>query len=76
MIKIAKWFAGFFEDQKGTASSKRGVLYICVFFLYLIIKGSLDGKPVDSQVLYMVTGIILFCIGAVTSEYFTTLKNQ
>ena len=78
MKTAIKWFAGFFEDQTGSASSKRGVLYICMFFFYMIIKGSLEGKTIDSQVLYMVTGIILFCVGAVTSEFFNkpTVKKE
>jgi len=78
MKTAIKWFAGFFEDQKGSASSKRGVLYICMFFFYMLVKGSLEGKVIDSQVLYMVTGIILFCIGAVASEFFngTLIKKE
>jgi len=73
-MKFAKWFAGFFEDQAGTASSKRSVLYIAMFFLYLLLKGSLEGKTIDQQILYCVVGIILFCVGAVTSEFFNN-KN-
>lgn len=71
MKTMIKWFAGFFEDKKGSASSKRAGLYICLYFFYIIIRGSLDGKVVDQQVLFMTTGLILFLIGAVTSEYFT-----
>lgn len=70
-MKLAAWFAGFFEDQKGFASSKRATLYVSLFFFYLLIQGSLDGKIIDAQVLFMTTGLILFCIGAVTSEYFS-----
>lgn len=75
-MKLATWFAGFFEDQKGSASSKRATLYISLFFFYLIIDGSLHGKVVDTQVLFMTTGLILFCIGAVTSEYFSKQKKE
>jgi hypothetical protein len=74
-MKFIKWFAGFFEDTKGSASSKRASLYITLIFFYIIIKGSLDGKTVDQQVLFMTTGLILFLVGAVTSEYFTTKKE-
>jgi hypothetical protein len=70
MKNFLKWFAGFFEDQQGTASSKRAVLYFCCFFMFLIVNGSLNGKPIDQLVLFNVSGIILFCIGAVTSEFF------
>lgn len=73
---MIKWFAGFFEDTKGSASSKRAALYICLFFFYMIINGSLDGKSIDQQVLFMTTGLILFLVGAVTSEYFTGSRPQ
>lgn len=71
MKKLIKWFAGFFEDQAGTASSKRAVLFICLFELHGIVKHVLAGyKIADAQILYWIVGIILFCIGAVTSEFF------
>lgn len=70
MKSLFKWAAGFFEDQTGYASSKRLVLYIALFFFFLIVKGSLEGKPVNDQVLFTTGGIILFCIGAVTTEFF------
>jgi len=69
-MKAIKWFAGFFEDKAGSASSKRAVLYMVIFFFYMIIKGSLEGKVIDQQVLFSVVAVILFCIGAVTSEFF------
>jgi hypothetical protein len=66
-----KWFAGFFEDQKGGAgSSKRIALYIGLFYLYLIVKGSLDGKVVDEMVLWGVIVLILITLGVITSEFF------
>lgn len=74
-MKMFRWFAGFFEDQKGTASSKRLTLYVCLAFLYLLVRGSLDGKPVDFNVLVVVAGIILFIIGAVTSEFFSRIAR-
>jgi hypothetical protein len=71
MKNFIKWFAGFFEDQVGSASSKRATLYICLFFLWRIIENGLEGKKLaDSDVLYFVVGIILFCLGAITSEFF------
>jgi hypothetical protein len=70
-MKFLTWFAGFFEDQGGSASSKRGTLYICLFFLWRIIEASLNGKDLaNPDVLYFVVGIILFCLGAVTAEFF------
>ena len=69
-MKVVKWFAAIFEDQKGSASSKRVSLFIAWFFMWMIVKGSLDGKAVDQQVLFTIAGIILFLIGAVTAEFF------
>lgn len=68
------WFAGFFEDQKGSASSKRASLYISFSFLYLLVKGSLDGKQIDLNLLLVIGGLILFLVGAVTSEFFDKIK--
>lgn len=70
MKKLINWFAGFFEDQGNSASSKRLVLYIFTFIFYMEVRGNLDGKAVDPQILYATIGVILFCIGAVTAEFF------
>lgn len=75
-MKAIKWFAGFFEDQSGAASSKRAALYICLFYLYVIIRGNLDGKSVDEMVLFSVCGIIVAALGLSTSEFFAPLKNE
>ena len=69
-ISVAKWFAGFFQDQKGVASRKAAVLYTCLFFMYRIINGSMNGKKTDDTVTFYVFVIILFCIGAITAEFF------
>jgi hypothetical protein len=69
------WFAGFFEDQKGSASSKRASLYISFFFMYLLVKGSLDGKNIDLNILLVIGGLILFLVGAVTSEFFNKITH-
>lgn len=78
MIKFVRWFAGFFEDQKGSASSKRGTLYIALFFLWMIVKDAIKThEAVDTNVLFLVGGLILFCIGAVTTEFFSaTVFNK
>lgn len=71
MINIIKWFAGFFSDGNNQASSKRLATYIALFFLYLIVKGELNGKTVSQELLFVIAGIVLFGIGAVTSEFIT-----
>lgn len=65
---MIKWFAGFFEDGKSSASSKRLALYICLFYLYLMVMGSLEGKPIEQNILFTVGAIVLFCVGAITTE--------
>jgi len=76
MMKLTKWFAGFFEDQAGSASSKRLVLYIFVFIFWMEVKANIAGSKLDEQILYATIGVILFCIGAVTSEFFKTKSKQ
>ena len=76
MLKIISWFAGFFEDSNNNSSSKRLSLYVCLFFLWMIVKGSLENKKIDDNVLFIVCGIILFDIGAITSEIFTKIVDN
>ena len=73
MIKLVKWFAGIFEDQAGSASSKRITLFIALYFFWMLVKGSLEGKVVNQDVLFVTGGLVLFCVGAVTSEFL--MKN-
>lgn len=84
MRKFIRWFAGFFEDGTQNASRKAGALYITLFFLYLIVKRSLEvhvnsvtGKlqtvQIDMNVLALVGLIILFCIGAIAAENVATI---
>jgi hypothetical protein len=70
MKKLFQWLAGFFEDQGNSASSKRLVLYIFVFIFGMEVKADIAGAEIDPQILYATIGVILFCIGAVTAEYF------
>ena len=76
MKTAIKWLAGFFEDQGNSASSKRIIVYVCLYYLYLIVKGMLEGKTIDPTVLFVVAGIILFGIGAVTYEFFTMFNKK
>lgn len=69
-MKAIRWFAGFFEDQAGSASSKRAALYFALFELHLIVSGSLGGKPVDQTVLFTVAAIIGTAMGFSTMELF------
>lgn len=68
-MKLIKWFAAIFEDQVGIPSSKRFVLFICLFFYYLLVRGSLEGKVINENILFTTGVLILFCVGAITSEF-------
>lgn len=71
MRTVIRYIADFLVDQKGSSSSKRLILIVAMFYLYMFVKGSLNGQPIDQNVLLAVVGIILFSIGAVTSEFFS-----
>jgi len=71
MKTAIKWFAGFFEDQGNSASSKRITLYVALGFFYLLLKGSLEGKTINEYILYGVILIIFVCLGTITGEFIT-----
>ena len=75
-IKLIKWFAGFFQDQKGDASRKAIALYVCLWFFYKMIVGSMNGGKIDETVLLYLLFIILFCLGAITAEFFNKLPTS
>jgi hypothetical protein len=37
----------------------------------MIVKGSLQGKQINFEILYIVAGTIAFLVGAITSEFIT-----
>lgn len=76
MKQAIKWLGGFFEDQGSSASSKRIIVYVCLYYLYLLVRASINGKVIDQTVLFVVAGIILFGIGAITSEFFKKFGDQ
>jgi hypothetical protein len=72
MKTILKWFAGFFEDQKGTASSKRAGFYWAFGLLtYMVVKGT-----VNMEMFWGIVGIVLTLGGFVTTEFFKKLQND
>lgn len=73
--KFIKWLGGAFEDQEGGFSRKAVIGYIAMMYLGKIVDSSLDGKPVNEYVIFTVAGIILFCIGAITSEFFAKYSS-
>jgi len=78
MKTLFKWFAGFFEDQKGSASSKRGTLYIVLGFFYMQVKASVAGTlpngEMNKYILYGTIVFLLFLTGAITSEFFNKIN--
>src|SRR3990167_5696522 len=79
-MKFIQWFAGFFEDQKGSASSKRLVLYVTLWFMYLQIQAGIAGKITDTTMnYYMYWGnviLVAFCVGMVTAEFVGGFLNK
>ncbi len=75
-MKAIKWFAGILEDQTGSASSKRLVLFIFTFIFWMEVKANIAGATIDSQILYATIGIIAFCIGMVTTEFFAKKEEK
>jgi len=75
-ITLIKWLAGFFQDQKGEASRKAITLYICLWYFYKLMVGSMEGKTVNETVLLYLFLIILFCIGAIAAEFFKSFPTS
>lgn len=72
IVSVLKWFAGFFQDGKNSASSKRAITYVAVYLLGVIVFASIDNKfqsnSINSQILWGIILIILIGLGAITSE--------
>jgi len=73
--KTIRWFAGFFEDQKSNGgSSKRISLFVALVFLKNLIDQAPtitnDSYQAYQMALWTVGVIILFLLGAITSEFF------
>lgn len=72
IISILKWFAGFFQDGKNSASSKRAITYVAVYLLSVIVFAAINDKfasnSINSQILWGIILIILIGLGAITSE--------
>lgn len=66
MTKFFKWFAGFFEDQAGSASGKRIVLFWAMALVtYMIIKG-----VSNMEMFWGVIALVITFGGYATSEFF------
>ena len=80
ILSAIKWVAGFFQDGKHSASSKRATLYIALWMLYKIVEASISGIYADNamnkNILWGVILIILFGVGAVTTELVTKIFDN
>jgi amino acid permease len=71
MKKALIWFAGFFEDQAGTASSKRVVVYVALLMMFQQVQGSLAGKSINDTVFYGTIATIFATLGLTIPEWFS-----
>lgn len=74
-IKLMKWLGGAFEDQDGGFSRKAAIGYVAMLYLGKLVDGSLNGKEINEYVIFTIAGIILFSIGAITSEFFAKYSS-
>ena len=72
IVSVVKWFAGFFQDGKNSASSKRAIVYIATYLLCVIVFATKDGKWDDNamnmQIYWGIVFIVLFGIDAIKKE--------
>ena len=72
LISVLKWFAGFFQDGKNSASSKRAILYIAIYLVGVIVLGAIDSKwqnnSMNMQIFWGLILIVLFCVDAIKKE--------
>jgi len=80
MKALIKWFAGFFEDQKGSASSKRAVLYWAMGLVtYMVVKNATTEIAMNMEIFWGLIGLVIVGLGLATSEFFKNLpatKNK
>lgn len=72
IISVLKWFAGFFQDGKNLASSKRAILYISIYLVGVIVIAAVDNKwqnnSMNMQIFWGLILIVLFCVDAIKRE--------
>lgn len=76
-MNFFKWIAGLLEDQVGSASSKRAVLYWDAGLItYMVIKHSGNIDKVNNEMFWGLIGVLLVFGGYATSEFFKSKQIQ
>jgi len=75
-MKFFTFIAEFFQDQDGSASSKRIGAYVLLWYLGRLVTASIEGKVIDKDVLWMVTGLLGLSLGLITTEFISKFKNN
>jgi len=79
-IKLINFFAGSVQDHNNNTSSKRIVMYFAMYLAYILATESVElsklDKKLDPAVFMFVAIILLFSIGAVTSEFISKYYNK
>lgn len=65
-----------FMDKAGDVSSKRVGMFWLMYLLFLLVRGSLLGNTINSDVLYIVGGLLAFSMGAITSEFISFISQN
>jgi len=74
--KLVVWGAGFFEDQKGSASSKRAVLYWAMGLVtYMVVKNATTEITMNMEMFWGLIGLVIVGLGLATSEFFKNLPK-
>ena len=71
LLSFIKWFAGFFEDQHGSGSSKRIALFVNTLCLYQQNQYSMQvGARINFYILMVLFVIELVLLGVIAKEFF------
>lgn len=72
-----KWLAGMMEDQKGSTSSKRAVLFFICYTFYMQVRESfVPGSNFNSTIFAWTCVLILFFGGFITTEIVMAYFNK
>jgi len=80
ILSAIKWFAGFFQDVKKEASSKRAITYVATYLMGAIVFAAIEAKwandAIHAQIWWGVVVIVLFGIGAIAKEQISKIIDH